>query len=265
MTADRPVADRPEDNHDDAGTGGRLPSPTVSLRAGSESDLGLSGEGPSPSQRHRPVADREPLSAEKQLWETGLAYHTFNGRCTTDWPSCRNTICVATRATLDAARPADESRLRAALQKIAEWQTHGPLRERDADAMVGLARAALAQPAVPVAGAEDGLRDEAIDALSTAIGIAVMLRTETVTIQAPAARNALAALRAAHPEDDGLDARALQDIESAASTVHDYIWPDDTDAATPSQRTASDAVWRIHNLVRPALAARLADSTEPPP
>ena len=31
-----------------------------------------------------------------QLRETGLAYHTFNGRCTTDWSSCQSTICVAT-------------------------------------------------------------------------------------------------------------------------------------------------------------------------
>ena len=64
--------------------------------------------GPDFTPKDWPSAPDHRLRA--QLRETGLAYHTFNGRCTTDWPSCQNSICVATRAVLSEATPSSATR-----------------------------------------------------------------------------------------------------------------------------------------------------------
>jgi hypothetical protein len=136
----------------------------------------------------RPVADREPLSARwfhvGRPWsdQPGLIYAgaedphagTFVVDCG-DWSDethfgAVQTVDVAAladgivrdhNATLDAARPADESRLREALEyardgyeRLAEmvgsgtdsWGIHGEVNHR-----LARCRAALAQPAVPVA------------------------------------------------------------------------------------------------------------------
>jgi hypothetical protein len=42
----------------------------------------------------------------------------------------------------------------------------------------------------------------------------------------------------------------LKEADEQVSRVHDYVWPDA--ASKPvSQQEASDAIWRIHELLRP--------------
>jgi hypothetical protein len=62
----------------------------------------------------------------------------------------------------------------------------------------------------------------------------------------PALRAALA-----EPGAKGLRRSDLEIIDSEASTAHDYIWST-TDV---SREQASAAIWSIHNIVRPLLAA----------
>jgi hypothetical protein len=53
------------------------------------------------------------------------------------------------------------------------------------------------------------------------------------------------------------DIDAITQADAAASLVHDYIWQKPVLSGTtpPSQDQASDAIWTIHNVLRPLLAA----------
>jgi len=64
---------------------------------------------------------------------------------------------------------------------------------------------------------------------------------------------ALAALDAEPEAGEGaLDVERLAKIDEQASIAHDFIWPQSK--AKPTRNEASDAIWRIHEIVRPVLA-----------
>jgi hypothetical protein len=50
-----------------------------------------------------------------------------------------------------------------------------------------------------------------------------------------------------------LDVERLRAADQAASQVHDYIWPGEGEAV--GQMEASAAIWTIHNVLRPIIAA----------
>lgn len=90
--------------------------------------------------------------------------------------------------------------------------------------------------------------------------IATMDAQEVVKLSAYV--QALAATPSANG-DGGLDDLHAADV--AAALVHDYIWQKPVLSGTepPSREQASDAIWTIHRVLRPLIAA-LA-SPEPPP
>jgi len=45
----------------------------------------------------------------------------------------------------------------------------------------------------------------------------------------------------------------LREADEAASVAHDYIWPQQKGAVTKEE--ASDAIWRIHDILRPLIEA----------
>lgn len=80
-----------------------------------------------------------------------------------------------------------------------------------------------------------------------------------------AAASAVIAALAATPTAPALDVDDLHAADMAASLVHDYIWQKPVLSGTtpPSQQQASDAIWTIHKVLRPLLAA-LSPTTETP-
>jgi hypothetical protein len=65
------------------------------------------------------------------------------------------------------------------------------------------------------------------------------------------------------PSDLSDDLTKLREVDEQASVAHDYIWPQ-SKRSTPTREEASDAIWRIHELLRPWIDRLSATPDRPP-